>query len=281
MPYRSVVRLNRFPGGVRKAVTASYDDGSVHDRRLVSIFNEAGLKGTFHLNSGLLGGKDVLAEEEIATLFSGHEVAVHSMTHPHLTSLSPIQLSYEILADRRNLESLAGYPVRGMSYPFGTKSAALSARLEAYGIEYARVVSESRSDYAMPGDWLDWHPTCHHKDRLRERFETFVASDPWVEMALFYFWGHSFEFHREDNWEVVEEFAKLARNHREELWFATNIEIKDYMEALRQVKISLDGTRVLNPSAHTVWMEIDGEAARLAPGNLLNCRTLTARPFYK
>lgn len=281
MPDYSVVRLNRFPGGTQKAVTASYDDGSVHDRRLVSTFNGAGLKGTFHLNSGLLGRRDVLTEEEIGTLFTGHEVAIHSMTHPHLTTLSPIQLSYEIMADRRNLESLVGYPIRGMSYPFGTKSAELSTTLEAYGIEYARVVAESRNDYAMPDDWLDWHPTCHHKDRLCERFENFVASDPWVEMALFYFWGHSFEFHREDNWEIVEDFARRARNHRNDLWFATNIEIKDYMEALKQVKMSLDGIHILNLSARTIWLEVDGQPVTLAPGNLLNSRELTSLPLYQ
>lgn len=277
----SVVRLNRFPGGTQKAVTASYDDGAVHDRRLVSIFNEAGLKGTFHLNSGLLGGKDALTEEEIGSLFTGHEVAIHSVTHPHLTTLPPIQLSYEIMADRRSLESLAGYPVRGMSYPFGTTSAELARTLAGYGIEYARVVSASRSDYAMPDDWLDWRPTCHHKDRLCERFDDFVARDPWVEMALFYFWGHSFEFHREDNWEIVEDFAKRAKTHRAHLWFATNIEIKDYMESLKQVKISLDGTHILNPSAHTIWLEVDGRAVKLAPGNLMNSRDLTSFPFYQ
>ena len=42
-----------FPGGKHKALTMSYDDGRLSDRKLVELFNQYGLKGTFHLNSGL------------------------------------------------------------------------------------------------------------------------------------------------------------------------------------------------------------------------------------
>ncbi len=42
--------------GKKKAVTFSYDDGVVYDRRLVGIFNKYGLKCTFNLNSGIMTG---------------------------------------------------------------------------------------------------------------------------------------------------------------------------------------------------------------------------------
>ena len=41
-----------FPGGKAKALTMSYDDGKVQDRRLIDIFNKYGIKGTFNLNYG-------------------------------------------------------------------------------------------------------------------------------------------------------------------------------------------------------------------------------------
>ena len=44
-----------FPEGKRKALTFSYDDGTIHDRRLAALLNEYGMKGTFNLNYGLLG----------------------------------------------------------------------------------------------------------------------------------------------------------------------------------------------------------------------------------
>ncbi len=34
-----------YPGGLAKAITFSYDDGQVYDRRLIEIFNQAGFKG--------------------------------------------------------------------------------------------------------------------------------------------------------------------------------------------------------------------------------------------
>ena len=37
-----------YPGGLPKAMTFSYDDGQVYDRRLVKLFDEAGFKATFH-----------------------------------------------------------------------------------------------------------------------------------------------------------------------------------------------------------------------------------------
>ena len=38
-----------FPGGKHKALTLSYDDGRIQDRKLVEIFNRYGLRATFNL----------------------------------------------------------------------------------------------------------------------------------------------------------------------------------------------------------------------------------------
>ena len=65
-----------FPGGKHKALTMSYDDGRLEDRRLIEIFNRNGIRGTFHLNSGLWeGDARRIQPEEIAELYRGHEVA--------------------------------------------------------------------------------------------------------------------------------------------------------------------------------------------------------------
>lgn len=61
-----------YPEGKNKALTFSYDDGQIHDRKLVEILNRHGMKGTFHLNSGMLAqdrNHDVfLAADEVAEL---------------------------------------------------------------------------------------------------------------------------------------------------------------------------------------------------------------------
>lgn len=94
------IRYDRFPGGVHKAITLSFDDGQIHDRRLVEKFNEYGLKGTFHLNSGTLGKEGFLTREEIRPLFTGHEVSAHTVSHPFLEQ-SPVE---QMVQESRRIE---------------------------------------------------------------------------------------------------------------------------------------------------------------------------------
>lgn len=72
-----------FPEGKHKVLTMSYDDGKLADRRLVSIFNHYGIKGTFHLNSGMHGPERIPSEEWKA-LYEGHEMSCHTVTHRRL-----------------------------------------------------------------------------------------------------------------------------------------------------------------------------------------------------
>ena len=95
----------------------SYDDGRSQDRHLVDIFNRNGIKGTFHLNSGLFDRGDRILPEEIATLYAGHEVACHTVTHPTIARCPLPEVAQEVLGDRKFLEQKTGYPVRGLSYP--------------------------------------------------------------------------------------------------------------------------------------------------------------------
>ena len=112
-----------FPEGKHKVLTMSYDDGKKFDRRLVEIFNKNGIKGTFHLNSGLMGvDEDRIQPDEIEELYKGHEVSCHTSTHPTIERCPLSQVVQQIIEDRKALEAAAGYPVRGMSYPNGSYS---------------------------------------------------------------------------------------------------------------------------------------------------------------
>ena len=126
-----------FPNGRRKALHMSFDDGRVHDRRLVALFNEHGIRGTFFLNSGFLDNDGYLRSDEVAELFRGHEVGAHSVTHPCLPQLPNERIIEEILEDRRALERLVGYVVRGHSYPGCDHNDRLIAMLPMLGIAYA------------------------------------------------------------------------------------------------------------------------------------------------
>lgn len=261
------IRLNRFPGGTTKALTLSFDDGREEDKRLIGLMNQYGLKGTFHLNSGTLGLEKFIAPEEAAEVYKGHEISCHTVSHPYPDFISPECLVREIAADRDVLERLAGYPVRGMSYPFGQYRKTMLPLLSSLGIEYART-GASTGRYRLPEDFLEWHPTCHHRQMV-EQGESFVKSAPWgTPMELLYVWGHSFEFTNDNNWELVDRFGE-AVGGRSDIWYATNAQIAAYCRALQRLRFTASEHMVDNPSAIPVWLEVNGEPLEIPAGALV------------
>ncbi|WP_299088542.1 polysaccharide deacetylase family protein [uncultured Metabacillus sp.] len=244
-----------FPEGKHKVVTLSYDDGKAADRRLVDIFNQYGIKGTFHINSGLLGVGDRISLEEIKELYDGHEVSAHTVTHPTIARSPKEQLVEEIIEDRKGLERIVGYPVRGMSYPNGSYNRQIKEILPFLGIEYGRTV-HSTGDFSIPHDFYEWKPTCHHNKDLMKLTETFINLHKQQYLYMLYVWGHSYEFDLDQNWELIERFCQVVGN-REDIWYATNIEIVDYLKAFQNLKFSADSHFVYNPHALPVWLNVD------------------------
>lgn len=274
----TALRINmRFPNERVKAVTLSYDDQSEQDIRLIEILDKNGMKATFNLSTGLYSPEGKSFEEgEVCRRMtraraigvykdSGHEVAVHGYSHPFLTQLPPVGVTREVLEDRLSLEADFGTHVRGMAYPFGDSSYSdeVAGVLRSTGIVYSRMTSSTRK-FRLPSDWLRWYPTCKHtSEGLMELAEKFIKDTVNKEPMLFYLWGHSFEFEADGNWDVIEKFCEYVGN-RDDVWYATNIEIFDYAEAYRRLIWTADMTRVYNPSAIPVsfqrhTFESDGE----------------------
>lgn len=244
-----------FPEGRFKALTMSYDDGNIADRRLVSIFNRYGIKGTFNLNYGLMkdGIQERIDEEEVRELYAGHEVATHAAYHPTLGRCPLAYVAEEIRTDREGLEELTGYVVKGHAYPNGSYSEEIKTLFRSMGISYARV-GTSKPDFALPVDPMEWQPTCHHKDpKLMEYGQWLIDFKASQYLKLMYVWGHSYEFERVGNWHVIEDFCQLMGG-RKDIWYATNIEIIDYIEVLSRLQFTAKCDGVFNPSAMSAWL---------------------------
>jgi hypothetical protein len=266
----------RFPGGRAKALTLSYDDGVFEDYRLIDIMTRHGLKGTFNINGGLFGQAPAKAHRERLTveqtlalyLPSGNELALHGFTHPHMEEEPQDHLIYEVVQDRISLESKTGTIVRGMAYPFGTTSEAVVSALRAAGVAYARNVTSTHR-FDLPSDWLRMPATCHHNDsKLTALCDAFLTMNrrPMDPCQLFYLWGHSYEFSFGDTtWHIIEQFAEKMGGH-EDIWYATNIEICDYVRAYGQLRTSVDGKIVYNPTATTLYFNYGSTPVVLAPG---------------
>ena len=254
-----------FPGGKHKVLTMSYDDGKNADRRLVEIFNKNGIKGTFHLNSGLMDDDhDRIPFEEVKELYKGHEVSCHTHTHPTIARSPISEVVKQTMLDRELLEEACGYPVRGMSYPNGSYSEEIKQALKVCGIEYSRVVGNT-DDFAMPTDYLEWTSTCHHGHNLMENAKRFAELFKKQYLYMMYVWGHSYEFDRDNSWALIEEFCEFIGG-RDDIWYATNIEIVDYMNAAKNLRFSAKADTVYNPSAITVCISVNGEIHNIAPG---------------
>ena len=272
-PRRGPVLL--WPGFRERAVTFSWDDGMRNDRRLAALLSAHGLRGTFNLNSGKLSPYGAppdawnVRASEVPALYAEHEIAVHGRRHETWNVALPGAAALDVARDRLALEALAGRPVEGSAYPCGehSKGPAADAALRAAGIVHARVV-ERRADFSVPEDFLDWHPTVHHAspdaEALADRFLAGAEPDG-PGPALFYVWGHSFEFGSEDDWARFE--ALCARfDGRDDVWRATNVEICRYVLAFRALRATLDGSRAENPTAVPLWLDLGGRRVVLAPG---------------
>lgn len=267
-----------FPGFKDKALTLSYDDGVVHDKRLMEILDKNGIKCTFNLNSGCFAqkeGESHFTKEQALAIYkdSNHEVAVHGRYHLSLAEVPGETALYDIIEDRKNLEQAFGRIVKGMAYANGNYSDKVVEILKLCGIKYARTTIASEK-FAIPSDWLRLEATCHHNNpKLMPLLEEFLSPHKsgyyWGRNPkLFYLWGHSYEFNNNDNWNVIEDFAEKAGN-RDDVWYATNGEIYDYVRAFENLEFSVDAKIVYNPSDIDVYLNLPENKVKVAAGECL------------
>ena len=151
-----------------------------------------------------------------------------------------------------------------VSVPLKERCPEIAALLPALGIRYARVVGDTH-DFAMPHDFMTWKATCHHTHNLLEDGKRFVELYKTQYLYMMYVWGHSFEFRTEEDWALMEQFCQLAGG-REDTWYATNIEIVDYMADAARLQYTAAGDKVCNPNAQSIWVEVDGRHYEIPAG---------------
>ena len=224
----------------KKAITFSYDDGVTQDIRLIELLNKYSLKCTFNLNSELLSKKGMLIRqskriahykihtEDVKHVYEGHEVAVHTLTHPNLTQCDDKEIVRQVETDRLNLSELVGYEVVGMAYPCGgvnNDDRVANIIRKSTGVKYSRTIATNNC-FDLQENLYRFNPTSYHLDfekmmQLGREFLEFKPKEPKV----FYIWGHSYEMdYGADYWVKLEEFFKLISN-KEDIFYGTNKEV--------------------------------------------------------
>ena len=214
----------------KKSVTFSFDDGVKQDAPLVELFDKYGIKCTFNLNTGLANekcrwvykGVDVIHmnKAELLGLYKGHEVAVHSLTHPFLEKLDEEKIYKEIYEDKCNLEDWYGEEVVGMAYPYGTYDERVLEVLKRCSIKYARTIQRT-PEFTPQSDLLQLKTSCCFSNPdLHAVIDSFLASESNQKQVL-YIWGHSYQIGVDMSWEDFEEMCKKLVSHKD-LVFETN-----------------------------------------------------------
>lgn len=226
--------------GKMKAITLSYDDGITQDIRFIEMINRYGLKCTFNVNSEQLGTDYMLIREgqrishykiaphRLKEVYEGHEIAVHTLTHPALINCSDDEVVRQVEQDRKNLEALVGYEVVGMAYPGG--SGYVDDRVERLvkehtGVKYARGTDSSYS-FDIPTNLYHFKPTVYHLefDKMMELGREFVELTP-DEPKLFYIWGHAYEMDYDNSyWQKLEDFFKIISG-KDDIFYGNNTEV--------------------------------------------------------
>ena len=278
-------RFIRFPEGRAKALTLSYDDGCSEDIRFADLLAKYGIKCTFNFNSNAARGEKALPTELVREhiLNNGHEIAVHGANHRALGVVRPIEGIRDVLDCRIELENRYGMIIRGMAYPdsgvtrFLNEASYDSVKgyLGELDIAYSRTLGGDNDKFEMPTDWHAWMPTAHHNNpNIFEYIDKFLDID--IDNAksvsrrprLFYLWGHSYEFERHNNWDHIEKICERLAN-KDDIWYATNIELYDYVTAYHSLVYSADGMLVYNPTLIRVWFNVDGKLYEIGSGETI------------
>ena len=256
-----------FPEFKTKAVTFSYDDGTVEDKWLTDIFRKYNVKATFNINGGLYN--DIcdfthagifshivrIAPEWAKDLYEGFEIAAHGYKHMVLSDDKEAQCIEDITKDLDSHEALFGKRPVGFAYPCGIYNVKWVEILKKFGIKYARTI-ENTNSFDLPEDFLKWHPTCRDKDALP--VAELFASENFDEAKLLYIWGHSFELQKQDmnRYENIENILKTLSG-RDDIWYATNGEIEQYISAAKSVIKTDEG--YINNSGIKIYITYNGK----------------------
>ena len=253
-----------YPNGKKKAFNITFDDGITQDIRFVEMMNKYGLKGTFNLNSGLMENEfewthkcglviKRLPKSSVVDLYKGHEIASHTLTHPFMNEMSEDEIMHELVEDKKNLEELFGCEILGFAIPFDYYSELIKNCAKKCGFEYSRM-SEERYSYEPPSDYFNWAAGTYHVMPGFEKFvEEFFEIDE--ELALCQIVGHAYDLDTKDMWEKYEDILK--RVSEDDVESMTNLELVQYLKAMRSADISQD--RIVNNSDMKLWFECDGQ----------------------
>ncbi len=134
----SMTQVQPQAGFQRGIVSLTFDDSL--SSQWTNAFSPTGylaaynFKGTEYIISSSIGQPGGWTQTQIKDADSrGHEIGSHTITHPDLTTLMPVQLANELHQSQSALQTILGHPVAGsIAYPYGAYNDATVAEVTKY-----------------------------------------------------------------------------------------------------------------------------------------------------
>uniref|UniRef100_UPI0040573C9A polysaccharide deacetylase family protein n=1 Tax=Acetatifactor sp. TaxID=1872090 RepID=UPI0040573C9A len=216
---------------MRKIIVLSFDDGTIYDKRFIEILNKYQIPCTFNLNSGLKDYVWYCNEqpirrfdlEENPSLYQGHEVASHTVTHPYLTELTEEELICEVECDCKKLQEIFGGKEIGFAVPLDRCGEREIEIIRKTGIvKYIRLPKPTES-FEPPKD--AFRIGCHglyNEPGIKEKIAEFAKNT--LPVSVFILAGHSYEFEVNNHWAYIEELLQYMQSF-DNLEFMTMLEM--------------------------------------------------------
>ena len=187
----------------------SIDDGTVFDKEVLDIFNKYNIKATFNVNSGLFPfiwfNQGIPLERfdlnNKKYLYEGHEIASHSLTHPHLTECPGHIIAKEVGEDILNLERIFGTTIETFAFPFSDwNEDCVDIVKHIHNIKIIRQ-SDLDGSFKFPKDLYHVKITCMEIYEALVQFERFKKDK---DAQLFVFVSHGYDFKMNNSWKQLE-----------------------------------------------------------------------------
>lgn len=168
-----------FPGGKRFAVTFSIDDGFWQStQEFMRLFEPYGYKATFNLVTNWITPKKSGVNDEYnqdsthgawsnwkTVLKRGHEIGSHSLTHPHLPTLSLEELKRELLYSKRRItQELKLWGSKTFAFPYNDSSSEVREMVGRYylaarvGTQTGEINEPGKIDFLQIRSWWPLSP---------------------------------------------------------------------------------------------------------------------------
>jgi peptidoglycan/xylan/chitin deacetylase (PgdA/CDA1 family) len=147
-------------GTGRGLVGITFDDGYVNvlEAALPELVSRGFTASVFIISGRLAGTNEwdvgpswpLLSAGQVSELAAaGMEIGSHSATHTRLAGIGAGQLATEVSGSRAALAELAGAPIRGFAYPYGSMDAAARQAVRDAGYDYACAVETPRTELGL------------------------------------------------------------------------------------------------------------------------------------